>query len=93
MTYVIVAALFVGFLVLISYLAIMAFEQDSLANPYSFSGLALAIGFIALMLYAGDEADKQGPCLRYETSMYYNSATKTMMPARRCVERAEWVKP
>ena len=49
---------------------------------------AAVIGF---MINAYDSEENKGPCLRYETSMYYNAGTKTMMPARRCAERAEWV--
>lgn len=32
-----------------------------------------------------------GPCLRYETGMQYNPATKTVMPYRSCAERGEWI--
>lgn len=46
---------------------------------------------VSLLALAGAE-DATGPCLRHETSLHYNPATKTMAPARHCVERAEWVK-
>ena len=37
------------------------------------------------------ESDQEFPCVKYETTMQYNSATKTVMPMRYCVERGEWV--
>ena len=33
----------------------------------------------------------KGPCVQYETQMHFNPATKTMMPAKVCVNRGEWV--
>lgn len=45
----------------------------------------------AFLCYAVIESNNKGPCVKYETQMHYNAATKTMMPARVCVERGEWV--
>ena len=45
----------------------------------------------AFISYVVDESNNIGPCVKYETQMYYNAATKTMMPARVCIERGEWV--
>ena len=50
--------------------------------------MALGIGFMLQMELNGEQT---GPCLRWETTMHYNPATKTVMPARHCAERAEWV--
>lgn len=46
---------------------------------------------IAFLCYAVVESNNKGPCVKYETQMHYNAATKTMMPARVCVLRGEWV--
>lgn len=36
------------------------------------------------------EESKRGPCIEWQTQMMYNAATKTMMPAKFCVQRGEW---
>lgn len=43
-----------------------------------------------VLLYAGMEESKKGPCIEWQTQMMYNAATKTMMPAKFCVQRGEW---
>lgn len=45
----------------------------------------------AFLCYAVIESGNKGPCVKYETQMHCNAATKTMMPARVCVLRGEWV--
>ena len=45
----------------------------------------------ACVLWMMEDAKKRGPCLRYETGMQFNPATKTMMPYRVCAERGEWI--
>ena len=47
-------------------------------------GLGTALNF-------ADQQAAVGPCLRYETGVQYNPATKTVMPYRRCAERGEWI--
>ena len=47
---------------------------------------------LAVFFYFVGELNNKGPCVKYETQMYYNPATKTMMPARVCVQRGEWEK-
>ena len=47
-------------------------------------GLGTALNF-------ADQQAADGPCLRYETGMHYNPATKTAMLYRRCAERGEWI--
>lgn len=47
-------------------------------------GLGTALNF-------ADQQAAVGPCLRYETGVQYNPATKTVMPYRSCVERGEWI--
>ena len=46
---------------------------------------------LAFLCYAVVESNNKGPCVKHETQMHYNVATKTMMPARVCVQRGEWV--
>lgn len=52
----------------------------------------LVVGFVFLLIYGKTVENEQGPCFEYRTQQMYNSATKTMMPARVCVERGEWVR-
>ena len=49
------------------------------------------IATFAFLCYAVVESGNKGPCVKYETQMHYNPAVKTMMPARVCVQRGEWV--
>lgn len=93
MEYVIAGALIVAAMVITGVLMVQAFIQDYLVNPWMGAFLIWAVFIVAVLIAAADQDEKKGPCLRYETSMYWNSGTKTMMPARICVERAEWVKP
>lgn len=44
----------------------------------------------AIAILAMKEQEDRGPCFRYETKLMYNASTKTMMPAKICVERGEW---
>ena len=46
---------------------------------------------VAGILCLDDHQEVYAPCVKYEQRMIYNAATKTMMPARVCVERGEWV--
>lgn len=60
-----------------------------------FKSKVLAVIFwivsLAVFFYLADESNNKGPCVKYETQMHYNAAVKTMMPARVCVQRGEWV--
>lgn len=62
-------------------------------TPKAWAVVAVVCWAIVLggVFHVAVQEENKGPCLRYETSMYYNAGTKTMMPARRCAERAEWV--
>ena len=48
----------------------------------------LGVGYL---FQTGIERNKIGPCVAYETQMHYNTSTKTMMPAKVCVLRGEWI--
>lgn len=67
--------------------------MDCGANVITYVVAALfSVLSIAGVLYIVDSGERKGPCVKYETQMHYNAATKTMMPARVCVLRGEWVK-
>lgn len=58
--------------------------------------LAIACIVIDFVLFASFlqylyDRQQDTPCVKYETSMQFNAATKTVMPLRVCVERGEWV--
>lgn len=75
------------------YTGIMAMESHNerirLACAALYVGLIVAGVGAALSMVASQAAT--GPCLRYETGMHYNPATKTMTPYRRCAARGEWI--
>lgn len=56
-----------------------------------FASVIFWIVTFAFLCYAVVESSSKGPCVKHETQMHYNAATKTMMPARVCVQRGEWV--
>ena len=88
----IVVVLFLGFFVLLGWLITKAMDSDSLFNPFSFASFLMAAIGLTVLIYAAEMEESKGPCLNYETQIYWNSATKTMMPARVCTQRAEWIK-
>jgi len=59
--------------------------------PVIIVALASWAAFIAGIAFGASKAEEKGPCAQYETQLYYNAATKTMMPAKVCVLRGEWV--
>ena len=85
----IVAAIFVAWLAGVMATGIMALDR----NPWVWGLVcaALVIAGLGTMLESVHEKNQKGPCVQYETQMHYNAATKTMMPARVCVLRGEWV--
>jgi hypothetical protein len=50
----------------------------------------VAVWMSAWVINAMLEHERDNPCVAYESRLTYNSATKTMMPMRVCVERGEW---
>lgn len=75
---------------LLVFLMVRAFESESIYNLWSLAGLSVLIAILALMINAWLAEERRGPCLKYETTMQYNAATKTTMPARYCALRGEW---
>lgn len=77
---------------LAAVLAVTWFSLEWFDGLGAFVGLALAgLIFVTPIIYLSRAADAEGPCVQYETQMHYNAATKTMMPARVCVLRGEWI--
>lgn len=87
------SAIVVGLIWLMIFFMEKAFLCESLLNVWSISAFAVTSFFLGLIMYASSEDEANGPCIQYETQMYWNAGAKTMMPARSCTMRAEWVKP
>lgn len=51
-------------------------------------GLVLSV---SLLLWFLENQASNKPCVKYETTMQYNAATKTTMPVRYCALEGEWV--
>ena len=85
MTGITIAAGLVGYFFALGY----AFTAETatlrwVCRAISFLGFAW---FLQMLL----NESVSGPCLNWETQMHYNAATKTMMPAKVCTSRGEWV--
>lgn len=83
----------IGVLIALVFLTGRAMDSGSLLNKWSISAFLLGSACLAVVMQASISQEDKGPCLQYETQMYWNSGTKNMMPARVCVSRGEWVKP
>lgn len=58
--------------------------------------LAIGLGVLGLVIalasaFWATSGEDSKPCVRYETMMQYNAATKTTMPVRYCAQYGEWV--
>jgi hypothetical protein len=73
-----------------TFAAFQAFCADSIKARWICGAIAVAL--MAWVLGLMIEEGSSGPCVQWETQMHYNSATKSMMPARVCVNRGEWIK-
>ena len=92
MTGFIIAALLVGYFgVAVAWLWLSIEKDISPLLSFVVLGLWMALG-LGFVIQAALSEEESGPCLQWETSMIFNPATKMVQPARRCVERAEWVK-
>lgn len=54
-------------------------------------GFLMLVVLLAYSLHWVVSRPDPGPCFKWETQLMFNAATKTMMPARVCVLRGEWV--
>lgn len=81
-----------GIAAVIGILVVLLILAADTGNPFWLVLLILYISaLIALAVIADIEEGKKGPCVKHETVLMYNAATKTNMPAKICVERGEWV--
>ena len=90
MTYVLQAILLVAYIGLLFYFVGNALDDGGLF--YVLGAVAMTVLTVAIIIAAVDQAEKQGPCVKYETSWQYNAGTKTNMPYKVCTERGEWIK-
>ena len=80
------AAVIVVWLCAIFYILDKAVDKQSISL-----GVLCLFMVIAPMVFLISKEQEKGPCVAYETQLHYNAATKTMMPAKVCVNRGEWV--
>lgn len=90
MTYILQAILLVAYIGLLFYLVGNALDDGGLI--YVVGAVIMTVLTVAIIIGAVDQDQKQGPCVKYETSWQYNAATKTNMPYKVCAERGEWIK-
>ena len=89
MIYLLLGAAFVAWVAMAIFVVNLLLDGD---NFWSFAPAAIFFAVsVAGVLYLADQHENKAPCVQYEQRMMYNAATKTMMPARVCVERGEWV--
>ena len=77
----------VGYFVVFFFLLTQSLYDNKIAMVGFVFGCGLGVFFL---LYSGMEESKRGPCVEWQTQIMYNAATKTMMPAKFCVQRGEW---
>ena len=94
MAYVVAALLVCGMLAWF-FATWRCIDAENWLTRWLWGGVAVAItvGGLGAIIQGDMAANARGPCLRYETIMMFNAATKTVMPVRHCVERGEWVRP
>ena len=86
-------AFLITLIVVVGYFVVFFFllMQSLYDNKIAMVGFVFWCGLgVFFLLYAGMEESKQGPCVEWQTQIMYNAATKTMMPAKFCVQRGEW---
>lgn len=88
--YIFQAVLLCGWIALLFFFVARAMDGEGL--PYIAGAVVMTVLTVAVIIGAATQEEAKGPCLKKETSYTYNSATKTMAPYTRCVERGEWVK-
>lgn len=86
-----IAAVIVGYFGSGIALLWAASESNCRPSVLALVAAARAVVGIGAIINVALAAEDRGPCIRYETTMHYNPATKTVAPARRCAERGEWV--
>lgn len=89
MMYLLLATIIVAWCALAMWLLIWVVDNPE--PKHLIIGAAFVIATLTVIFNATGSSNSKGPCVSYETQMYYNAATKTMMPARVCVLRGEWI--
>ena len=69
--------------------ALDTFEKNVARKHYIAAAVLVIVG-ITLLTYLAIEQEEKAPCVKYNSIMQYNAATKTIMPVRYCVLRGEW---
>jgi membrane protein implicated in regulation of membrane protease activity len=72
-------------------LGCIVYASDVESIPVAILAIVIFILGMAFVMKMTTEEEKNHPCLKTETSMVYNPATKTVMPMQYCVERGTWV--
>lgn len=75
------------------WLIVQALDGYRLRGLYALAAFLYWSVAIGGLVFAMAQKTEQGPCVTWETQMYYNAALKMMMPARVCTLRGEWVNP
>jgi len=89
MIYLLIGAAVTAWLAVLAFVFYSAVEKGSMV--YAFLVAVWLSLTIAGTLWLRVKAEERGPCLRYETGVQFNPATKTTMPYRFCAERGEWI--
>ena len=89
MTYLLIGVGVTAWFAVLAFVYYSAVEKGSMV--YAFLVAAWIALTIAGALWLRAKAEQRGPCLRYETGVQFNPATKTMTPYRYCAERGEWI--
>lgn len=83
--------IFLAYVVAMMWAFFQALERNRLFGRYSVLTFILVAVGLSIFVYAAARDKEKGPCLHYETQLYWNASVKAMMPARVCTQRAEWV--
>jgi hypothetical protein len=89
-SYIFQAILVCGWVGLLFFFLNGALNEDGLL--YILGAVVMTVITVAIIIGAASQEENKGPCVKYETQLSYNAATKTTMPYRVCAERGEWVK-
>jgi len=89
MSYFLIAVLIVGVIGGLVYCMGQAMDGDI---RFGIATVAIIIFILTFIIKWSTEEEEQGPCLKKETSLAWNAATKTMMPYTSCTERGTWTK-
>lgn len=88
----IIIIVIIMYLIAIAFSAINAFIYEWSAALKTILTVIAVIswGFALGYVIDKDEVDDR-PCVRYETTMMYNAAVKTLMPVKFCAQYGEWI--